>query len=423
MCYSHEVKFAKMEWILACVVLLLAVLVMYPRLFFPGEVIFDEHYFVDTVRALVQHGEYRYLEQYTTHPPHGTIATALAVQLLGDAPIGWRMVPFCSHIVILMLIMWLGQMLTRSLLVGVIGALLFSLDGIAFGQATTLFFNAPMLAFLLGSLIAALYASRDDLRGHSWWLLGVAGVSQGIAGGFRWPAFFFVGAILPLLAVTMWRKHKAASLFGRLGIYGCGVLFGYLVPMLLLGIWGAWGSFSLYDFHHDTFLAVYNLQCNHRYRSFWWTWPLLLRPVWYYFAPPTGYQLEPTVRGVVSLGNPALFAMVPAAILLSVIGWVRKEGRETVILLVAALVMWLPWGLVNANTYIHYFYPTLPFTALLVSKQIVAGLTSPRWLLRLFAGATVIAVIAMFVIFYPVYQGAQITVAHWKSLMWLSSWI
>ena len=44
---------------------------------------------------------------------------------------------------------------------------------------------------------------------------------------------------------------------------------------------------------------------THPYFSSWYTWPWLYRPTWYYFNQTT--EAAVTVRGIVALGNPALW--------------------------------------------------------------------------------------------------------------------
>lgn len=408
---------------LVAIAIALVVTLMLPRLSTPHEVIFDEHYFVDTIRALREHGEYRYLEQYTTHPPHGSIAAALSVSVFGDSPEGWRAMPLIAHCALMLSVMALGVLIFESFSVGLLAAVLLSLDGIAFGQATTLFFNAPMELFLVVSLILVVLATRATSRRSRIIAVCASGLAQGVATGFRWPALFLTLATAPLV-FSLCRQERGLSraLVPLLGFL-TSIFVGYLSPMLLLGVWGAWDSFSLFDFHRDTFLAVYNLKCEHRYNSPWWSWPLLLRPVWYYFAPPNIAQEFPTIQGVVALGNPLLFALIPVAILWHVARWIRGGLEPSRILLVAALAMWLPWALVDANTYIHYIYPTLPFTLLLVANWLVTLWHGKSALGRGVVVALLAGVVVLFAVFYPLYAALPVSERYWRSLMWLSSWV
>lgn len=412
--------------LLVCVLIPLYVFniaLLRPKLYMPDEVIFDEHYFIDTIKALREAGEYRYLTEYTTHPPNGTILSAMAVSLFGDTPFGWRIVPLISHLIVLTLTVWLGVFIFDSVAVGALAAMLISLDGIAFGQASTLFFNAQMLVFLLAGLLLALYAEKSCSRRAAGWLVVASGICLGIAAGFRWPALFFSGPLIVVLLRSAWIHKRVSQALRNLFIFSVGALFGYITPMTLLALWGAWGSFSLYDFHLDTFLAVYNLTCDHRYNSPWWSWPILLRPVWYYFQPPNMFQEIPAIRGVVALGNPLLFALIPVAIFAHIFQWAKGVGRSSRILLVSALSMWLPWGLVNANTYIHYIYPTLPFTLLLVSDSLVSLWRLAKPWSRAVAAIVLCWTVFLFWNFYPLYIGQEIPETQWQSLMWLKSWI
>ena len=39
----------------------------------------------------------------------------------------------------------------------------------------------------------------------------------------------------------------------------------------------------------------------HNYQSSWWSWPLMLRPIWYFYEPDQG-----AMRGVLLIGNPVI---------------------------------------------------------------------------------------------------------------------
>lgn len=409
--------------VLLMVLLVTNLLLAVPKLSYPDNPIFDEPFFVETARALLANGEFRYLNQYTGHPPHGTILNAFSISLFGDNPLGWRLVPLLAHLGNLVLIFILGLLVWDSVAIGLLGAVLFSIDGICFAQASTLLFNAQMVFCLLFSLVLCLVSVRAQ-GARSGLLAALSGVFLGCAAGFRWPAVFFFPVVLGALFFNS--RGSSTQLRDRIvkmSVMIAGVAFGYLAPMTLLGFWGAWNSFSLVVFHRDTFIAHYNLVCNHRYHSQWWSWPLLLRPVWYFFEPPNMFQAVPSIRGVVALGNPLLFALVPVAIVAHIFQWAKGKQRQSIILMVAALSMWLPWGTVGSNTYIHYIYPTLPFTFLLIADSLYSlWRRFPTW-----GRASVMVTLAwsvyLFAIFYPLYTAQLIPETQWQSLMWLKSWI
>jgi hypothetical protein len=71
-------------------------------------------------------------------------------------------------------------------------------------------------------------------------------------------------------------------------------------------LWGWWHS--PLDLFKWVAIDVPNYEAavadaTHPYSSKWWTWPLLLRPVWYYWKDPG--PITGTVVGIWGSGNPA----------------------------------------------------------------------------------------------------------------------
>ena len=63
---------------------------------------------------------------------------------------------------------------------------------------------------------------------------------------------------------------------------------------------------------------------THYFRSPWYQWPLILKPIWYFLA-----EFEPagTVSSIASLGNPALWWPGLLAILWLCVRAIRGYGR------------------------------------------------------------------------------------------------
>jgi dolichyl-phosphate-mannose--protein O-mannosyl transferase len=203
----------------------------------------------------------------------------------------------------------------------------------------------------------------------------------------------------------------------------------------------------------------------HPYCSKWYTWPLMIQPIAYFFEkvenlqqidpslPPTDNLPLPIVYAVHGMGNPFLWWFSTLVLLLSIgvlleqIGvWLNTRWQilpgfsfpqispgvrflpiaEYWILFyfcVNALANWLPWAIVSRCTFIYHYMSTLGFTVLLLSWWIERWLYSSRNHLRVLGLSLIFLIIFAFVFWLPIYLGMPLTLPGWKLRMWLPSWI
>jgi len=118
--------------------------------------------------------------------------------------------------------------------------------------------------------------------------------------------------------------------------------------------------------HQNAMLEFHTtLGGDHPYQSPPWSWPLLRRPVAYWFSDEGG-----TYREILALGNPVFWW--PGLVALGVLGitWWRARwawDRPEPVILAAAAATYLPWLVLSggrSQTFLWYFLPTVPFLAL-----------------------------------------------------------
>jgi len=144
---------------------------------------------------------------------------------------------------------------------------------------------------------------------------------------------------------------------------------------------------SIWEYHS-------RLTATHHYFSPWWTWPWLYRPTWYFW-----WSDDQTVRGIVALGNPAVWwASVPAALWATVTGWRERDTRR---LFIGAgfACLYLPWGLSPRTlNFSHYLFEALPYACLALGMILDRLWDGPAGRL---ARGYVALVAALFLLFLP----------------------
>ena len=167
------------------------------------------------------------------------------------------------------------------------------------------------------------------------------------------------------------------------------------------------------------------LNATHPYFSAWYTWPWLYRPTWYHFQQEGGW-----IRGIVAIGNPALWwASVPVTLWALASGIKARDWRR----LFAAggfLLLYLPWGISPRTlNYSHYLFEAIPYACLSLGMLLDRALDDPdsAWL----AQGYVWLCVALFLFFYPFlaalpvpqswyYQRLFDGVRPWT---WFSTWV
>ena len=187
------------------------------------------------------------------------------------------------------------------------------------------------------------------------------------------------------------------------------------------------GGFSgLLSLQYQMFHYHSTLVASHPYASKWWTWPLELRPVSYYYDSGTGKPPDQIVGEIVSLPNPAVWwagiITVPWA---GYLAW-RERHKGVALLIVAYFAQWVPWAVSPRIDFMYNFFPNLAIICLCTTYVMVtiwrnttaAGATTKNWAI----GATcayLVLCAALFVYFLPILKGTPIPWQAWESRMWI----
>ena len=184
---------------------------------------------------------------------------------------------------------------------------------------------------------------------------------------------------------------------------------------------------SMYDYHA-------HLNATHPYSSRWWTWPLDLKPIVYYWKDlRSGRDANrPQACCVVeidSLPNP--FILWFGLLSVPFVGWLayRERNKGYLLLVVAYLLQWLPWMRSPRISFIYHFFVDIAVISLcnaIVLQRLWQWGTAhreSRLATRLAVGGYVGAVALVFAFFYPILAGVPLPWDHWNARMWLPHWV
>lgn len=403
---------------LLALVALAAALFRLPGLDYPGEEYFDEVYHAKTALQYLR-GE---APTEWVHPPLAKLLIAGGVFLFGYQPWAWRLAPALAGILLAPVFLLLARRVLASERAALFATLLLLLDGVYLVQSRIAMTNVFAVLFQLLSallLLSAVLAPRLSLGAMS-----LAGLGLGLALSTRWTSLWAWGFLgLVFLAVRGRRAFAARELaLGLLAFLAlpAGVYLLSYVPWMRQGHSVAEvlrTQLEIWAYHA-------NLSASHTYFSPWWTWPALYRPTWYFWFSGDGF-----VRGIVALGNPAIWwAALPVSAWALASG-IRWRDPRRVFCGAGFFLLYLPWGLSPRTlNFSHYLFESIPYACLSLGY-----LLDRRWDRgqALFARGYVVLVALLFLLFLPFLTAMPVPTAVWGFRFptgggiwtWFPSWI
>jgi hypothetical protein len=215
-----------------------------------------------------------------------------------------------------------------------------------------------------------------------------------------WPAWIMLavaGLLIVLRAVLSlarpasdreWMAPRSMAGFGWSWVGACLIVVPLLVyflayiPYLQLGHaialkdMGPGYGWSLDELQSQMFAYHFGLQAGHPSSSPWWSWPLDLKPTWFY-----GHDFTDTRQGAVIYngGNPILFwAGIPALVYCAVQAW-RRRSLALVLVVVAFAFQFLPWVRIERATFMYHYLTAVLFAMIAVAYGVDELLRSRQW--------------------------------------------
>lgn len=419
-------------FLVALLVALAAQLLFTVHLDQPTRILFDEVHYVPAAQALIDLEGPRNVE----HPLLGKELIAAGMLLLGDNPFGWRITATLAGTATVVAAFAFVWLLLGSMRAALIAALLAMLNQTLFVQARTAMLDVYLGAFLLWAMVLMLWAMRAPPERVLGRWIG-ASVLMGLAVAVKWAAIPYVALAGLAFVATRLRdarlaKQPLSAAFsgkGQRHWQGLGIVPGLLIlglvsiatylvtfypaffyanqPLTLAGLFRQ--QFDMYALQTQTLRA-------HTYQSDWWSWPLMLRPIWYFYEWDNGAQ-----RGVLLIGNPVIMWGGLVAVLACFWAWFRSRALyplAVALLWMASLAIYVV--IPKSLGFYYYYHLSGIFLCLVLAvafHHFDAGRNKGReeW----FAAAALIA----FMYFYPILAASPLRDAQgFTYWMWFNSW-
>ncbi len=437
---------------------------------------------------------------FVAHPPGGKWMIAIGEQLFGATPFGWRFMPALAGTLAVLILCRVARRMTGSTLLGCAAGLLLAVDGLAFVTSRTALLDVFVMFWVLAGF-ACIVADRDRSRrqladrldqdlergtvssygpflAHSWrW---AAGICLGLACATKWTGIFYIAAFGLMVVLWDYGARRAAAvpkpftgtlLFEAVPAFVQLVVVAAITYLVSWSGWifrpGGWGRGEvsgnwlarpfeampkLWKYHAEMLNFHTGLDSKHPYQSWPWDWPVLRRPVAFYYTEPKnacgGGRCSSEILGI---GTPALWwGGLLALVVLAGLWLVLRDWRAGAILLgfAAGWLSWFPSAFGHRTMFLFYATPMIPFLVLAVvlvlgyligparqrsgahldvtgaAEQAPAvGPGARRVAGAALAGAFLLVVLVNFAYFYPILTADVLPYGSWHDRMWFSSWI
>lgn len=417
---------------------------------------FDEVYFPKTAYEILNR-----LKIYeTTHPPLGKVIMAASMYVFGTTPFAYRLMGTLSGIIMLPLLYLAAAKLLKNKLYALFATAVFALDFMHFTQTRIATIDSFSLLFILCMYKFVLDYEAMDWRstslGRRLLPLFICSVFFGLGAATKWICVFTALSLAFIILysiaenyvkISRWEvtaaKNKSSSNNAFFGVTTpdnlklhtvltfvfCILFFAGVslvvycmsyIPQMRYDL-AEGQSFIQYIIESQKFMFDYHayLEAEHPFSSKWYEWPLITRPL---FAYVSRSDDGGTVSSISSFGNPAIWWFSLWTMIFLTLSLFKTRDKKGMFIAAGYFAQFLPWCFIQRTTFIYHYFASLPFA--IISIPYFFGGAFREKTSRKFMIFYIILCIALFLMFYPVISGQNVSVDYIKDfLQWSKKWV
>lgn len=399
------VKIRTVDIIAVIIITFFAFAIRFFNLSLPAQYYFDEIYYVPAAQAYKQMKK----DPNWVHPPLGKILIAQGSVFSDKTFLKWRIAGVVLGCLMVPLVYFLALYMFKSTLASSMAAFFLSIDFLHFAQCRIAILDIFLAFFMLVSayfLWLSIYKKELELK-----YFCLSAVFSGFACACKWSGFFSV--IFTFIFVLLYNRK---NFFRNFLIYTVLLLFAYFITYIPYFICG--GTIKgLYNIFLDTMRFQYKGGWNHNYMSPIWKWPLLLRPIWYYYKNIG----KDSCAGIIAMGNPLFwwpFLVFFAATAYRAIFFRAKEDCFLVLGYICSFIFWI---FSNRGGFFYYMAPAVVWMALIVAGSLYRVKFDNIG--KVFTYGYISVVFLVFCLYYPLMTAIPVSLKYFKTLFFLRFWI
>jgi len=347
----------------------------------------------------------------------------------GRQALSWRIPGIVAGAALAFFIVLLARRLFTSRIAPALAGAVVLFDGSMFAQTRIGMNDGYVAAFLAAGwyFVVAAHAPRRSAHLD----LVLAGLLFGLAAASKWVAFYALAGLGVLaLAVTAYAYTRGRAgaggpldlLRGR-GInaaflFGCFAVLPIAVYLLAYVPWFGGPTvpygWDLRELTQQMYWYHSGLTSPHPAGSPWWSWPLVLKPVYWYYG-----QSENGSAVIYNAGNVVLFWGGLVAVLWCAVAAVRARSVSLGLIVFALAVQLVAWVPITRVLFFYHFFTALPWYFLALVAALVYLWERGR---APIVGGYLALAAAAFVFFYPFVSGQPVAADQAGAFFILPTW-
>lgn len=408
----------------------------------PNETVFDEVHFGKFVSAYYTHEYY-----FDIHPPLGKLMIAGFAKVFNFQPeysfaqigqpfpdnkyLALRFLPAVAGALLPIVIYFLALELGFSGISAFGAGMLIVLENALLTQSRYILLDPFLLVFGFSALLFYFKYKNNRKISNLLWFAIFGGLSMSI----KWTGIAFIGmaGVMELIDIfknRAWSIKQISKLILCFGIIPLTIYFSvFVVHFSLLTKSGDGDAFMTPQFQQENvfkkfaelniemYRANATLTATHPYSSKWYTWPFMIRPIYYWNHASTN---APTESKIYLIGNPLIWWASTVALLYLLISSISREffkNKTILILLGGYFINYLPFIGIGRVMFLYHYLSALIF-AILILAYLIDRAKKPRnvWVV-------VLAISALtFIYFAPLSYGLPLDARAFQNRIWLPSW-
>jgi dolichyl-phosphate-mannose-protein mannosyltransferase len=440
-------KVLDLKIILFLVLVFLGLLSRFLFIWYPPQVVFDEVHFGKFVSAYFS-GEY----YFDIHPPLGKLLIAGFAKFFGfhsgfsfetiglsygDIPyVALRFLPNLAGALIGAVVFGFVLALGGNPISAFVSGMAVLLDNAMLTQSHFILVDSFLILF---GFLGLYFFFRARSEGYNFLKIFFAALFCALSFSIKWTGLVFAGIAFFVMAwdliLKFYKGNKnilpnVASVLIFLIVPTILYTFIFWVHFLLLPYSGSGDAYMSPNFREKSFLGkmielnkvMYtsneNLRASHPYSSPAWSWPLMLRPVFYW----VGDFADGKKGRIYLLGNPVVWWGSSIGVLLSLLYWRPRNLQRKWILFAGYLSYMFPLFFVKRVLFMYHYLPALVFAIVITSEWLFGEENSSKNKIY-FAALALFLIFIGFVFFAPLSYGLPLSDKEYKIRVWIQSWM
>jgi|GEM_PF-1617115 len=439
---NFQNKLPKKEIVFLFILFLLSFSVHFIFFGHPKEVVFDEVHYGKAINGYIK-GEYF----FTGHPPLAAQLMALVGYLgkyKGEFPfeeigekftnssyLSLRFLPSLLGAFLPILIYFFLKILSFSPKLAIFASLFLVFENAILAQSRFILVDIFLIFFGFLGLTLFFYSRSKN---YKFSLLLLSACFFGMSAAVKWSGlgFLLFAALISVIDLikTFLGKDLKEALSFALKISLTLIVFAFLTYFFsfylhfkflfkpgpgdvfmsqefLRGEKNLWEKFV--ELNKTNYYSNIKLEASHPYESKFYTWPLMLRPIFYWTNDNSRIYL---------IGNPINWYFSTFSILFGVIFLFFKkfQDRNLSFLLLGYFANFIPYLSVTRATFLYHYFPSYIF-AISIMVYLLSKLKKP-WIVLL-----LVAAFLAFLYFAPLTYGLKLSPEQYQNRLWLKSWL